>query len=138
MYRSMFPDATGEHPEIGDRFGRLGVRDTDVPADAQGNVRPNTGGMSVNPSLRDLPPELIPKRLRTQLGIPDARGKPPLCVWRMGEGPFVPAPVGDDLQLRPDHAGASHGNVEPARPMQRAEYRAALAATHGAWEIDER
>jgi hypothetical protein len=133
----MFPDHSGEHPEIGSRFGRLGVRATDVPVDAQNNVHPGTGGMSVSRSLRELRPDIIPTRLRKDLGLSDARGGDRLRVWRLGTGDFAAAPVSAELALRPDRLGASHGNVEPGRSMPKDTYETALAATRDAWEIDE-
>ena len=63
-------------------------------------------------SLRELRPELIPKRLREALRLPDARGNPKLRVWRMGTGTFVESRVGGSLSLRPDRQGAAHGNLD--------------------------
>jgi len=128
-------DADGK-PIVGEGPTDLGVR---VPADIQpntaGNVVPGTGGMSVAPSLADLPTHRLPKRLQTL--VPDARGVDTNIVWRLGEGDFVAGAVADGLQLRLDPNRARHGFVEPASPVALEEYRAALAATRDAWVVDE-
>lgn len=137
MYRSMFADVSGKRPEVGTKFGLLGVRATDVPVSDDGQVSPRTGGMSVQRSLRELRPELIPKRLRESLGLPYARGNPKLHVWRLGTGPFMEARISDNLSLRPDYQGSAHGNLEPATRMSASDYQTALADTRDAWEVDE-
>lgn len=134
IYRVM-RDADGK-PTVGDGPTDLGVR---VPADIQpnttGKVVPDTGGMSVAPTLADLPIHRLPKRLQTL--VPDARGVDTNVVWRMGKGGFVADPIADGLQLRLDPNRARHGFVEPASPVALEEYRAALAATRDAWVRDE-
>jgi hypothetical protein len=55
----------------------------------------------------------------------------------MGEGPFVPALLGDALVFRPDPAKPTrHGLIEPARQMPVADYQSGLAATQDPWTVD--
>jgi hypothetical protein len=133
IYRSMEGD--NQKPRLGASATTLGVRpEVDIPVDA-GTVHPGTGGMSVSPSLQELPPHRIPERLRSF--VPNARGKNTLIVWRMGDGAFAAGPVAERLQLRPDPAGTSHGFVEPEVRMSLSEYQEALHATRDLWEVDE-
>src|SRR5688572_29078754 len=106
--RTMTPD--GEKPQVGSTARTLGVRPgADIPVDSKGKVSPNTGGMSVAPSLQDLPPFRIPARLAVT--IPDACGNDQDRCWRMGTGPFVPGEVALHLRLRPD--SPHHATVQP-------------------------
>lgn len=105
----------------------------DIPTDSHGIVRPNTGGMSVAPSWRDLPRHRIPARLRRLL--PSAGGKNEDACWRMGEGPFQDAPIASGLRLRV--TSRIHGVVEPAVVESLDQYQADLAATQNVWVIDE-
>jgi hypothetical protein len=136
IFRTMFAD--GDKPQVGPTASTLGVRvapaaKTDVAVDADGNVLPRTGGMSVAPAWRVLPDHRIPRRLKAK--CPRATGNNKLFCWRMGEGPFVACAVNDDLVLTPD--SAAHGSVEPVRKMAVADYEKSLAATQGFWVIDE-
>jgi hypothetical protein len=106
----------------------------DVTPDANGQVEPLRGGMSVAPTLENLPPHRIPRRLRVR-GVTIARGSDRLSVWSHGSGPFEAGPVADGLVLRPD--SIAHGLVEPARPMSVAELQGHLGATAASWVIDE-
>jgi len=134
IYRAM-KDADGK-PTVGDGPTDLGVRvPADVQPDTSGKIAPGTGGMSVAPSLADLPTHRLPKRL--QALVPDARGVDTNVIWRMGEGDFFAEAITDDLQLRLDPERERHGFVEPVSPVALEEYRAALAATRDAWVRDE-
>jgi hypothetical protein len=135
IYRSML--AEEGKPKIGCSATSLGVRvppdkNSDVPVDADGTVQPNTGGMSVSPGWRSLPVWRIPRRLRGK--IEGASGSPKLFCWRMGTGPFVEDAVAEDLVLKPD--SATHGTVQPERPMALSVYQGALANTRDQWVID--
>ncbi|MGH7139046.1 MAG: hypothetical protein ACREHD_25145, partial [Pirellulales bacterium] len=122
-----------DKPMIGDTANRLGVRPgTDLPVSG-GLVSPNTGGMSVSPSLRELPLFLIPKRLKHL--VRKARGRNTDAVWRMGDGTFESRHLADGLVLRVEHK--KHGLVEPANETTIVAFQAALAATCGQWVIDE-
>jgi hypothetical protein len=104
-----------------------------------GLVEPGTGGMSVSPSAHDLPPHLIPKRLRTK-GYPAARrgnSLPETFPWHMGDGAFAAAPLCPDLLLRIDPHDPAHGLVEPDRAMTLEQLRAAVAATRSSWIVEE-
>jgi hypothetical protein len=136
IYRVMTVD--GKRPLVADTARGLGVRigggtNTDIPVSSNGDVTPNTGGMSVAPSWRDLPLHRIPHRLRTV--VHSAAGNDKDACWRMGEGPFVEASVADGLMLRPDRK--AHGNVEPIESMSLVRYRGLIAATREMWEVDE-
>jgi hypothetical protein len=123
-------------PALGASATTLGVRpSTDITPDASGYVHPNSGGMSVSPSLRALPVFLLPRRL--QALVPGAAGSNSHSVWRMGEGPFVAGAIAERLQLRPDPQNSSHGFVEPGGGMSLTEYQLALHATQDDWLIDE-
>lgn len=128
IYRVMAQD--GEFPMVGDTSNRLGVRaGTDLPVDDRGNVRPETGGMSVAPDWKVLPYFLIPKRLRRL--APAARGSNARRCWKLGAGPFERGEVAEGLMLRPDHA--AHGVVEPRELTSLVAFQAALAATRESW-----
>jgi hypothetical protein len=125
-----------DKPVIGDTASRLGVRvNIDIHADQSGNVRPETGGMSVAPDIRALPARLVPSRLRNI--IPGAIGKDENAVWSTGSGPFIGGAVTSMLELRIDPRNDHHGFVEPADVMSLDQYQTALAATRDAWAIDE-
>lgn len=143
MFRTMKED--GGRPTTGVSRGELGARlpggtaKEDVKPDGDGLVHPGGGGMSVSPSLRDLPPNLIPRRLQGSLAR-DARAPNDWRVWRLGTTPFAPGAVGTMLQLRPDQprdGKTTHGAIEPSRSMPVDEYQGALQSTRDAWEIDE-
>lgn len=143
MFRTMKED--GGRPRMGVSRGELGARlpggtaKEDVKPDGEGRVHPGGGGVSVSPSLRDLPPNLIPRRLQGTLAR-DARAPNDWRVWRLGAGPFTHGDVGPELQLRPDQprdGKITHGELEPSRSMPVDEYQGALRSTRDAWEIDE-
>jgi hypothetical protein len=136
VYRVM--EADKDRPVIGRGPISLGVRvdgkNPDVSPE-DGFVFPGGGGMSVAPTLRELPEHRIPKRLRHL--VPEARGKDVPFVWRMGDGPFDLAPVAPRLQLRPDRGNIHHGVIEPDERMRLEEYEQALAATQNEWTVEE-
>jgi hypothetical protein len=112
----------------------LGVRvPADVCPDHEGMVKIRSGGMSVAPAWRVLPPHRIPMRLREQ--VPDARGKGNLACFRAGDGPFANGEVSATLNLRLD--SATHGLVEPRSVVHLDVFQTALAATRSEWVIDE-
>ena len=125
-------------PKLGDDTNMLGVRipphpHADIIPDANNNVRPGIGGLSVAPNWRSLPAFLIPKRLNRIVN--KARASNRLRCWRLGDGAFVDGKVADNLILRCD--GATHGLIEPASEMSIDEFQQALAETQDSWEIDE-
>jgi hypothetical protein len=118
LYRAMREDAGGG-PIVGPTARTLGVRpQADIPV-AAGQVRPNTGGMSVAP---DDPFNLHPLRRPPTYG---GSGKDP--VWYIEE-----AALGDLLQFRQD--SATHGLIEPARPMSLDELQKTLEKTQPHWK----
>ena len=126
---------------VGPSSRMLGVRVPpdpypDILPDTNGDVAPVGQGMSVAPSLRELPPHRVPRRLRhLKRG---ARGRDDDRVFRMGEGDFKRCAVSDLLQLRPDPVETpEHGVIEPATQMPVPGYQEALAATRDEWSIHE-
>ncbi len=126
-------------PEVGTASNMLGARvSVDISPDNDGNVHPNTGGISVARSINDLLPHLIPKRLRDH--FEDAAGNSNRFVWSMGEGEFSEGVAAKDLFLRrkPESVhGKVQGLVEPASMMLLERYQSALAATRPHWTVDE-
>lgn len=123
-------------PAVGDNPTDLGARvPVDIQPDALGNVQPDTGGMSVSPRLTALPPHRVPRRLRPL--IPKATGRDFHFVWSMGDGQFVADAVALSLRLRPDPTNSKHGFIEPDAEIPLSEYRRALEATQGKWQVDE-
>lgn len=140
MYRSMIPQpsVTPVLPAVGTDGNMLGARvpphpRADVLPDPDGNVGPIGKGLSVAPSLRVLPQVLVPERLRNKR--PGARGSNNLRVFRLGEGTFVRAPVGDSLELLP--TSPEHGVIQPVRTTPLSEYQKHLATTQTLWTVDE-
>lgn len=132
IYRAMTRD--GEKPRIGPSARTLGVRPSvDITPDENGLVIPQTGGMSVAPSWRELPSHRIP--LRLQPIAHDAVGSDDDACWCMGSGEFVDSPVTNSLDLRREKS--DHGLVEPSRTMELHDFQAALAGTRDLWRIDE-
>lgn len=133
IYRSMFADSN--RPVVGNQSKMLGVREngSDLPIDASGMVRPNTGGLSVVPEWRALPFFLIPQRLISK--FPRARGNDALTCFRLAGLPFQDGPVTDRLYLRVD--SVRHGTLQPALEIMIDEFQSQLAATRDTWVIDE-
>jgi hypothetical protein len=139
VYRSMVPQASEPMvPAVGPASNMLRARlppdpRADVHPDASGHVGPTKEGLSVCPSLRLLPPSLVPERLREQR--PGARGENALRVFCLGNESFVRAPIGTSLELLP--TSSKHGVVQPVRSMPVQDYQQALAATQTLWVVDE-
>ena len=116
IFRGM-TEEKGE-PKVGDSARTLGVRpNRDIPVDTNGNVHPNTGGVSVSPSPQDLPPHRKP----IEFG---GTGKDP--VWKLDV-----ADLGNDLQHVPDKPG--HGTIQPKQSMPLSKYQTALANLKSKW-----
>ncbi|MBI1835616.1 MAG: hypothetical protein HYR92_07720, partial [Burkholderiales bacterium] len=121
LFRSM-KTGEGGTPEVGSSARQLGVREgVDITPDAQGIVRPGTGGMSVTP---DDPMGLPLHRRPGSLG---GTGKD--HVYCIGTE-CLP----DGLQYRPDPKNPSgHGFIEPSRPMSFQEYQRLIQETLDRW-----
>lgn len=89
--------------------------------------------MSVAPGWRDLPPHLIPRRLRHSCG--KAQGNNKLQCWRFGDGPFRNEDLTSELCLDVD--SATHGTVQPRYEMTLETFEIAIAATRSQWTVDE-
>lgn len=125
--------ADGAFPLVEQSAAGLGVRPQDINVNPSGDVRPNSGGMSVAPEWRSLPHWRIPRRLQHR--CQKATGRDELFCWRLGEAEFKNEPIGSFLMLQVD--SPRHGLVQPAGIMPLAEYQRALAGTRSGWTIDE-
>jgi hypothetical protein len=140
IWRSMKID--GGKPAIGRGPLLLGVRvgpemNADIDPDEDGFVNPGQGGMSVAPTVYNLPPHRLPRRLRKKdpERFANATGPNSAHCWWMGDGPFVYTRVANHLNLRPDPDKPNkHGLVEPDARMMVREYEDALAATQSQWQ----
>lgn len=125
VFRPMKRDANG-FPRVGNTATGLGVRvpkDIDVEA---GMVKLNEKGMSVRPSVADIPLEFLPKRLD-----PAGLGENANHVFRYGEGPFEQCPFAPGLELVPDRP--DHGVVKPTAVVSLEQYRKDIADTRSQW-----
>lgn len=127
-------------PELGRSARKLGVRPApwgaaapsfaegrfDVFPDAEGNISPGTGGLSVNGTVEGIPPWRRPRGLDA-----GAYGPPRDAVFAVD--PFALEPSA--LLVRPEREDLplGHAFVEPALRMLLLAYEAALAATRAAW-----
>jgi hypothetical protein len=128
----------GDHPVVTNSARGLGVRagggpNDDIPVTSSSDVNPETGGMSVAPTWRDLPVQRIPRRLKDL--APGAVGSNRDTCWRMGEGDFIAGKVAQGLVLRPD--SANHGLVEPEVTMPLNDFVKYVALTRDSWIVDE-
>ena len=104
----------------------LGVRTgdwrRDIDVDESGMVRPQTGGMSVNPP----PPENMAEHRRP--AEHGGLGKDP--VWELETDALPP-----ELTYRPDpdEPPGTHGFIGPSAPMHLNEYVSALRSTCRLW-----
>src|SRR5205085_802621 len=90
---------------------------------------PKTGGMSVAPNWRDLPPHRIPRRLNNL--VPKATGNDRLVCWTLGNLQFIEGAIAIELFLRT--ANPRHGLIEPSISMSFKTYTDALTATQDLW-----
>lgn len=131
----MYSDtANPAQPRCGAGFNLLGLSPRDVQPDASGFVAPISGGMSVSgPGRFDMPPFLIPQRLRTH--VPAAMGNSELKIWRMSDAPFADHKVSKDLALR--LTSKKHGQIEPTQPKLKTDVLSDLCTTKPTWILDE-
>lgn len=133
VYRAMKRDATGNAPLVEASARGLGVRQRDLVPCQLGLAHPNQGGMSVAPTLADLPPHRVPARLgHLREG---AEGADSDRVWVLGTGAFVEGSFTQGLALRV--TSVSHGNIEPDEQRPFEQYVAHLAATATLWTVGE-
>lgn len=120
MFRSMKAD--GDRPAIESSARGLGVRTLgrylDVHPDANGDIGPGGGGMSVAP---DDPLLLDGYRRPQEFG---GTGRDPVWEIRVKDLPAATA-----LRL----TSTSHGQIEPASVMPLGDYQSRLESTQGAW-----
>ena len=128
-------------PKVGTSGSCLGARVgplpppqvPDITPDQYDNVHRGTGGMSVAPTLLDLPPMIVPEtylRMQPKAMSRDKKAR----IWKMGAGPFVAGPIAEALELRVDAKDNTHGFVEPDKVMPVSRYQEALAATKDKWD----
>jgi len=97
-------------PMVGNRFGMLGVRTPkDIAVDTNGQVHPESGGLSVERDIEDVPFDPSPK-------------------FRIFE---APRELPESLVFREDKPG--HVNSEPATTCTIEEFQRALASTRADW-----
>ena len=123
VFRAMRRASNGQ-PACGSGACQLGVRPgTDIPVDADGFVRPQSGGLSVTPiDIRYLPPHVRPIR------FPGGRGKLPVFGLHT-------AHLRMPLMLRLDPGNPErHAFVEPDAAMLLRDYQTALCATASHWQ----
>lgn len=136
-YRLMRRD--GNVPALGKSASTLGIRvPKDIEADSAGNVTPTgTHGMSVRPTLDAYPGTWLPQRLQNldPVRFRNAAGSNNVWGFRLGNGAFVAAPIGELLRLAPDTN--DHGVIEPAKKMQLTDFERAVDNTQNDWVIDE-
>lgn len=124
----MLVDETDSLPVVGNHARMLGVRvppsdPADIRPDAEGRVRPRSGGLSViADDPMKLPRHLRPERLKG--GMAPGRGE----VFVVDADAVVPP-----VAIRPD--APPHHLLEPHGPMPVAEFQAALSATRTHWRI---
>ena len=129
----------GDKLWIGSTARMLGVCcPQDVALDERGWAVPGKG-MSVAPTLADLPHHRIPRRLRKL--VPSATGCDDDRCFRLAELSYRPGVVTDALSLRPDRLprpdGRRHGQIEPTLPMPVSSFSTALGDTQARWVLDE-
>jgi RHS repeat-associated protein len=124
LYRSMKRDFWTGKPLVEQSARGLGVRDSgpnpDITPDENGNVHPNSGGMSVAPIT---PMSLPPHRRPFEFG---GSGSDP--VWCISS---IWIEANSRLQFRQD--SLTHGNIEPNARMPLEDYRVALSETQFLW-----
>lgn len=133
VFRVMRRDASGNAPLVEASARGLGVRPRDLAPCALGLAHPSRGGMSVAPTLLELPPHRVPERLGHL--VEGASGHDSDRVWVLGSGAFSNGPFAQGLALRV--TSASHGLVEPHEQCPFKQYEAHLAATAGQWTVGE-
>jgi hypothetical protein len=127
FYRAMIPNVD-EFPRTGRSARMLGVRvPGDIPVDANGFVKPDTGGMSVAPnSAWNIPTHRRPRGM--------GNGSSGNSHDRMHALAGKAIPV-DKLKVRPDpQYPQMHAFVEPAMMIELEGYESNLAATRKEWE----
>jgi len=128
LYRTMLQDSTDSLPVVGNDARMLGVRipphqRPDIQPDPAGDVRPQSGGMSVvADDPLDMKPWLLPQGTRF-------RGTSRKGIVYEIEEDIVHPP----LALRPD--GPPHHVVEPAAQMPLPVFEAGLTATRRHWKV---
>lgn len=125
-FRSMLPAQDGL-PAVGRSARSLGVRvPRDIEPDAEGRVRPNTGGMSVSPaSIWNIPHTRRPRGLGRGSTGPAADR-----VYSINSTSLTR----QELELRADpRAPTLHALVEPRAETRLETYEGALASTRPAW-----
>ncbi|HVA50170.1 MAG TPA: hypothetical protein VNH11_27645 [Pirellulales bacterium] len=136
----MQADRAKLRPVIGDSATKLGVRARDLKPDADGNARPDAGGVSVVSSIagirrrlakRLFSPSMLPQRLSDLGKVPGANGPNSLHLFRLGEGDFISGTITEQIALKPDRD--DHGTLQPAFVMPYESYRQAIIDTRDLW-----
>lgn len=133
VFRVMKPDPTGAAPMVEASARGLGVRPRDLAPCPQGLAHPRKGGMSVAPTLVQLPPHRVPERLGHL--VEGASGHDSDLIWVAGSGVFADGAFAQGLTLRV--TAANHGMLEPDEQRPFVQYESHLAATVTLWAVGE-
>lgn len=134
VFRAMKCDSAGRSPRVEASARGLGVRrKEDLAPCPLGLAHPQKGGMSVAPSITDLPTHRVPIRLGAL--VMGASGSNSDRVWVLGEEPFSSGPFAVGLALRVETN--AHGLVEPSAAVPFEQYEQDLAATAPLWTVGE-
>jgi len=143
----MLPDESGQHPRIANDANSLGVRilaetdgeHSDIAVDPDGNVHPGREGMSVSPSIEQLPLHKIPRfasQFRNESRRPKGNNK--VICWSAGQGRFVDAPFTERIFVMTSPRGSeNHGVLSPVAAVSLEQYRADLNETLPMWQSVE-
>lgn len=120
-------------PQVGDKFGCLGVRvPKDISANDEGVVDTGDKGMSVAADGFAIDPAFISMDYIPV--FPSASGKKSERLWYMGEGKFEESEVSDGLVLRLKTHNNRTGLVVPSRKMKIEDFQNRLGATRDSWK----
>jgi hypothetical protein len=126
VFRGMEPGLDGL-PLVGRSVRKLGVRvPGDIAPNADGDVRPGTGGMSVAPgSMWNVPNHRRPRGM-----LNGSTGDAGDRVYAIDPAEIMKRP----LSVRPHPPESTlHAHVEPSRQMSLGAYEDALATTRPSW-----
>lgn len=129
-------------PRVGEASNMLGARpNVDIPI-RDGQVFPETGGLSVNGCPCSIPPTIAPRGLRTIVPGAKNTNSDGRRLWSLGTGLFTDSGVAEHLRLRLREASevelSQKGFVEPEQETSFNNYQQAIADTQVRWELDEK
>lgn len=131
-----------DKPRVGEEPNMLGARPgTDIPVQ-DGQVSPETGGLSVNGCPCSIPPTVGPRLLRGIIPGAKNTNSDGRRLWSSGTGDFVSSEFAEHLRLRPrESEEVEHrqkGFIEPEQEATFVDYQQAIADTRSCWNLDEK